>query len=66
MVTDKTHEPIIVALGVLRRDEFARLSREDQREVEGMTWELSRRYDAAWFAREQARLRDELSFFYGI
>lgn len=62
----QTAHPIIVATGVLTSNEYAALSDKVRQELDAGMANLVRRYGQEWVRAEGSRLREELSFFYGI
>lgn len=61
-----TGVPAAVAMGVLTLTEFEALTDEDREMVETTARRLVDSYGLPWCVRERARLRDELSFCYGL
>lgn len=66
METPKQHQPVIVSIGVLTRDEYAKLDETSRGLVDRQAIQLQARYGDGWLARERDRLREELSFAYGV
>jgi hypothetical protein len=64
--TPKQDAPLTVSLGVLTQAEYDQLSADLQADLDLSTRELQARYGSEWLTKERDRLREELSFFYGV
>ena len=59
-------EPVLIRTGILTHADYDTLDPETRRTIETTTARLVVRYGEAWLRAERERLRDELSFFYGV
>jgi hypothetical protein len=66
VVRRSTPMPKVVSLGIVSLAEFRALPLDDQRGIEVAADRLFRRYGGPWLIAEHVRLREELSFAYGV
>ncbi len=65
-MTDQQRDSVTVKTGLLTQGEFDALSEGDRARVEADTVRLRAKHGDAWLQKEAPRLREEISFAYGV